>query len=356
MPSMKPHLEGLHRTAPKTESRLPFLRLDMNENPDGLPAGFVRDVLTGIDADYLSAYPEYAPLAQKIAVHNAIAEDNIIITNGSDGAIKTIFEAFVSPGDTVLFTDPTFAMYPIYCGMFNAKPLRIPYKADLSFPTEPYLDAIGPQIAMAVVVNPNNPTGSVLTTTDMERILDRCLECGVLLIMDEAYYYYYNGTAIRRISDFPNLLVLRTFSKICGLAAARIGYAAGDPKIIQQLFTVKPSFDTNGVAVRFAEALLDHPEIVNHALSRTRQGMAFLIDQFQIHGIPFRDGHANFVLVHIPDRVSEMVTRLKKNGVLVGGGFSQEHLKNYLRVTVGSKEKMEQFLKPFLSLWSEIVL
>jgi histidinol-phosphate aminotransferase len=326
----------------------------MNENVDGLPEAFVRRIVSEIDRELLATYPEYGSLLQKIAKHNDILPENICISSGSDGAIKYIFDAYVSSGDRVLITDPTFAMYPVYCQIFDAQSITISYHKDFSFPLDECLNAICPDIRLAVFVNPNNPTGIALERADLIEILNMCAEHDVLLVLDEAYFYHHDETLINEIKSYDNLIVLRTFSKLCALAGARIGYAAAGPEIIQNLYKVKSTFDVNAFAVHIAEKLLDEPGLIKKAIEEVNKGKRFLVNQLNENKVEFRDGKANFVLIKCPGCVQELVERLAKQGILVAGGFPQEFLTDYLRVTVGGIQSMRQFWDVFSGHWEEL--
>jgi len=354
MPLPKPHLNNLCRTPFREKSRKGFLRLDMNENVDGLPQEFVKSVLLDIGPEYLAMYPDYTPLVKKIAEHNRIAPKNICLSNGSDGAIKYIFDSYVSPGDKVVLTDPTFEMYPVYCKMFNAIPIMVPYHEDFLFPLDEFLSTIQADSRMAVIVNPNNPTGVVIERTDLKKILNKCVDQDVLLVIDEAYFYYYDETFIQDIKSYNNLVVLRTFSKLCALASVRIGYAAACPEIIQNLNKVRPAYDVNGFATYFVEKLLGAPELIEQEIKNVREGKNFLINQLQQNNIEYINGKANFVLIKCPGFAEKLINRLREENILVSGGFKYDFLKNYLRVAVGGIQNMRQFCGVFLALWKEL--
>ena len=350
----KTHLRNIYRTPFQERSRRDFLRLDMNENPDGLPDEFVREVLKCIDANSLSMYPEYTSLITKIADHNNVGSENICIANGSDGAIKYIFDAYVAPGDHVLLTAPTFAMYPVYCEMFDARSVFVPYRDDFSFPLNQFLESICEDIRLAVLVNPNNPTGVAISRSDFLKVISRCCDNDVMCIVDEAYFYYYDETFIQDIKTFENLIVLRTFSKVCSLAGARVGYAAASPEITLNLNKVRPTYDVNGFAALFAERILDAPQLVAQAIENAREGKDFLVNQLRQNNIECVAGMANFVLIKCPGLVGKLVDELRKEKILVSGGFKQHFLKDYLRVTVGSLSKMTHFFDVFFCTVAKI--
>ena len=347
----KRHLADLFRVDLDGKSRKGCLRLDMNENVSGLPEDFVKEVLSGIDAGHIAAYPEYRGLKEKIAAHNGIEVKNICLSNGSDAAIKYIFDAYISPGERVLMTDPTFAMYPVYCNMFNAVPLIAEYRRDLSFPEDDFLRMLNEGVKMAVIVNPNNPTGSILQKGKIQSIIDKCAAKDIIIVIDEAYFYYCPETLIRLVNEYKNLIVLRTFSKLCGIASLRIGYAAACPEIISGLSKVKPTFDVNSLAVLFAEKILDSPGVIQDLVEATNEGKAFLGEKLAEAGMKYVAGGANFILINCPDRVREIIDGLAGRNILVGGAFRQEFLKDYVRVTVGDKKSMEVFWEAFSEIW-----
>lgn len=351
MPRIKPHLKHLHRTQTDGKSRRGYLRLDKNEGVPGLPEDLVKDILSEINPEYLATYPEYRILQEKVAIHNKLKPENVILSNGSDAAIKYIFDAYISPGDKILLTDPTFAMFSVYCNMFNAKSVIVEYKPDLSFPKKEFMNRISPDIKMAVVVNPNNPTGYASDQNELNTIITKTSKEGVLTIVDEAYFYFYPESVIKEVTNYKNLIVLRTFSKLFGLAAVRLGYAAACPEIIEHLRKVKSMYDVNGLAVLFAEKILDNPDIIQDLIEFANEGKKYLSQKLRDYGIEYKEGWANFVLIKCGHRVDEIVRKLAEKNILVSGGFKQNFLKDYIRVTIGNKMIMEQFWDSFIKIW-----
>ena len=349
MPTIKAHLRDIYRTPHSDSSRREYLRLDMNENLMGLPEGFVREALSEIESRYLASYPEYSTLTKKIAEHNEIDPENICISNGSDGAIKYMFDAYVSPGDKVLLTDPTFAMYPVYCKMFGAEVASFPYNGNFTFSVDRFIDKISSSLSLVVLVNPNNPTGTAIEPEQIEQVVQRCSDHDVLIVIDEAYFYFYDKSCIGWVNQFDNLVVLRTFSKLCGLASLRLGYAAACPEIIASLEKVKPTFDVNGIAAAFGEKILDDPKMMEDQISSVNKGKTFLKEALESHGVEYQAGEANFILIKCQGKVNEISERLREKKILVAGGFKQAFLRDYIRVTVGSIECMRLFCDAFFN-------
>jgi histidinol-phosphate aminotransferase len=354
MPKIKKHLKDLYRTRPAEMRRKGWLRLDMNEGSHGLPPAFVKSVICDLDPEFLLTYPSHIELIDRIARHNGLSQKNICLGNGSDSVIKYIFETYISFGDKVLMTDPTFAMYPVYCKMFNAKPVVVSYRQDMTFPYEAFIEKLKKGVKMAVVVNPNNPTGDTLSPGALLSIIRKASEKDVLLVVDEAYFYYYPKTAIKLVNKYKNLIVLRTFSKLCAMANLRVGYAAAAPEIIENLNRVKPSFDVDGVAALFASKLLARPEIMRSMIRHTKKGSDYLCAMLKKEGIEHIAGNTNFILIKCGVAVSDIMRKLALRGIFVSGNFKQPFLKEYLRVTISNKVQMQFFWKDFIKIWKAI--
>ncbi|MBZ0165417.1 MAG: histidinol-phosphate aminotransferase family protein [Candidatus Omnitrophica bacterium] len=350
MTDVKACIESLVRIQPDNEARESCLRLDLNENVGGLPEDFVRGVLSRVDAEYLATYPKYRRLREQIAGLHNLNANNISLGNGSDGSIKYLYESYIAAGDRVLLTDPTFAMYQVYGDMFEARTVSVPYNADFTFPMESFKCALTDNIKLAVLVNPNNPTGTALNRKDMESIVKQARDHNVMLLVDEAYHYFCDDTAMPLITKYPNLIVLRTFSKLCALAATRIGYAAGPADIIGNIEKVKPTYDVNGLGVLFAQALLDQPEIIEQLIQKFQKARDHLQQRLSAAGIPFRAGNANFTLIDVGQNAAEVLDKLREKKILVGGGFAQPNLANYIRVTIGDISAMDIFVNTLLPI------
>lgn len=352
MPIIKKHLKQLERSLGIEKDRRKYLRLDMNENVTGLPDEFVKLILKEVDSKLLAMYPEYDTLKDIIARHNNIKANNIYLSNGSDAAIKSIFEAYISKGDNVLITNPTFAMYPIYCEIFQAVSLVANYKSNFSFPKEKFLEMISKNVKMAVIVNPNNPTGTILTKSELLEIIKKAAINDVLLIIDEAYYYYYPETMINQIDIYNNIIILRTFSKLCGIAGLRLGYAAACPDIIVGLNKVKSSFEVNALSLLYAERLLEKPSIIKKMIDEFRDGKEYLIQELREESISYEIGYGNFILIKCGKRTNEIKMKLANDKILVKGGFKQDFLKQYLRITIGRQKEMKRFWISFQKIWN----
>ncbi len=354
MISLKPHLNEIFRTGPSKLNRKEFLRLDMNEGFAPMPDSFIQQVLSEVDKNFLSSYPDYSEVIERLSSHNNVRPENICISNGSCAAIKYMFDAYVSEGDKVLLTDSTYAMYPVYCRMFGANVITIDYHPDLSFPYEEYLNALTHGIKMAVLVNPNNPTGSVLSDDMMLNLIKKAEECNILIVIDEAYFYFHSDTAVEFLTHFKNLAIIRTFSKLFSMASLRMGYVIADSNIINGLVKVKPSYDVNGLAVLFIRRILENPSLIKEFIKSINAGKKYLYDKLETERIPYRKCATNFILINCGERIETVVEDLSEKKILVSSGFRQDYLKGYMRVTAGTESIMERFWDSFIRIWESL--
>src|SRR5438034_6064193 len=231
----KPTLKHLYPYTILQEGRYGKLRLDKNEDTVGFPPEVVRDMLAGVSADFLSAYPEPYTLYHKLADYHKVDVNCIMVTAGSEMAIRYLFEAFLSPGDGFLILNPSFAMFDVYARIIGADIRAIDYDENFSVPVESIVQRLTPALKIIAIANPNNPTGTVFAESDLEKILRAAAENRTIVLIDEAYFYFYTRTMLGRHVEFPNLVVTRTFSKACGIAGVRLGYAVGAPAIMREV-------------------------------------------------------------------------------------------------------------------------
>jgi histidinol-phosphate aminotransferase len=351
---MNKHLENIDRFDPDSVERSgpAYLRLDMNEGVSALPNDFIKEVSSSITSEFLSTYPAYKSLKERIASFDKVKYENITITNGSDCAIKYVFETFVSPGEKVVLTDPTFAMYPIYSSLYQADLESVSYNDNLSFPYENFINSISDSTKLAVIVNPNNPTGSILEKDKIIEILDKASSTNTLVVVDEAYYLFYPETAADLISRYNNLIVTRTFSKVFGMAALRIGYALASSELISAIHTIRPTFDANNLGVLFAEKILSKPDLLDKMIKDSLEGKNYICSKLKEANLCFISGHANFILIDLGDKVNDVLNKLKDSNVLASGDFNQSFLQKYLRITTASKDIMEKFWDIFSKILS----
>jgi histidinol-phosphate aminotransferase len=321
------------------------IKLASNENPLGpSPAALaaMRQVLA-----QLHRYPDGNAfyLKQKLAARLGVHPANLILGNGSNEIIEFIGHAYLGPGADVVVSQFCFAVYPLVARLFGARLIVVPAQR-FGHDLPAMLKAITPRTRVVFVANPNNPTGTVAPRNELARFVEQ-VPANVLLALDEAYLEFLDDPAdfiapIRRNAR-PNLLLLRTFSKIFGLAGLRLGYGIGHPDLVAVLEKVRQPFNLNAVAQAGALAALDDADHVRRTRENNARGLRFFAETFRRLKLEFIPSAANFVLVRVGDgqRVFEAMQR---QGVIVRpmGGYQ---LDEWVRITVGTPAENERCVK-----------
>lgn len=329
------------------QNRYDCLRYDMNENPEGLPKDFVDSVLKEITPEFLAIYPEPDKFLNKYANFICAKYENVIATNGSDMAIRYILETFGETGKKVVTVSPSFEMYWVNCNILGLKHKAVAYNDDLTIDIENIVNAIDLDTRVVVLLNPNNPIGNVYSEEEFKLVLKKTQEVGAILVVDEAYHYFYKNTFIQYALNEPNVIVLRTFSKMFSIAACRLGVAISNPQIIDYIKRSKLTFDVNSIALLFGEKLIDHPEVYEKLIQIQDEGKAYVLANLKENRYECRDCKGNFIFVKPKHNALTVVKQLEQQYNVLVHGYSNSLLKDYIRVSTGSKKSMETFLKYF---------
>jgi len=332
------------------QGRAGFLRLDMNESPGGLPAEFTAVVTAELTPEYLAMYPEEDRLKGLLADYLSsesgcpVTAGNLCLTNGSDMAIRYLYEVFAEPGRRVVTVAPSFEMYRIYSQIFGLRHCPVMYHDDYTLPVEELLAAIDDDTDIIVLLNPNNPVGRALTGAEFDRIADRAAAVGALIIVDEAYHYFYPQTFMKQALIRDHVVVIRTFSKLLSIAGCRLGFMTACPAIIEYVGHVRPSFEVNAVAVKFAEKLLEQPQLIQSMQAEAQQGKDRLVRELLKQGYPVMAQEGNFVFLQPKNLPADQLSaKLRERRILVKT-YAAPLLKDWIRVSTGAEQYMNAFL------------
>lgn len=342
------NIQNLYRVKFHDE-RSGILRLDMNENPQGLPDDFVEALKRKITPELIATYPEKDRLTALIAEHNNVLTQNVSVTCGSDEAMRLIFQCFGESGKEVLTVTPTFEMYDVYSKMFGMRHVVVEYNSDFTLPSERLLTKITKDTGIVVLLNPNSPIGECWRETDARAIIERAGAVGAIVVVDEAYHYFCNSTFMPFIKEYSNLLVLRTFSKLFSCAGLRIGYVCGDEKLIHYVENAESTFNVSNIAILFVEELMKRPDIISELVQIEREGRNWLSERLRVSGYEVISKEGNYVLFKPHHSSREVVSRLKKSGIWVRD-YSRGILNGWIRVSTGSVACMERFFEQLSSV------
>jgi histidinol-phosphate aminotransferase len=327
-------VQRLQKYRPPPEGREGKLRLDFNENTVGCAPAVVRTLRRALNADFLSRYPEYEEGRAILARYFGVSRQEMLITNGVDDAIKLICDTFVEPGDVLLVPAPTFPIYQFFHGVTGGRTRTVHYDEALRLPAERILRAINKRTRWVALANPNNPTGTLVLKEDLQAVLQAAPR--TLFLVDEAYYDFSGETILPWIRQFPNLVVSRTFSKAFGLAGLRLGFLFANANLAGLMRRVHAVFAVNSVAMVCAVEAIRHEDYVRRyarAVCKNRERLCKWLDSMEICYAP---SAANFVLACVGRRAVQIARRLREKSILVRDWAYDPHLKNYLRMTVGT--------------------
>ena len=316
------------------------MRLDFNENTEGCSPRALQK-LRGLGADTLAVYPEYEAALPQLARHFRVKSTELTLTNGTDEAIQLVVNTFVNSGDRVLVPSPTYAMYRFYAQIMGAEVIEVPYRRDLSFPLEELRGKINSRTRGIFIANPNNPTGSSASPSQLKTLLRAAPRAAVLI--DEAYFEFFGGTALPWIHQYRNLFVSRTFSKAYGLAGLRVGCLFSNATNIAAVRKGQSPYSVNIAAVAAAlEAAKDKAFIRRYA-GEVRLAKELLCRELRRLGWKYFPSDANFVLVEFGDRARTMRDLLGEHDILVRDRSYE--LPGCVRITVGTRKQVRALLK-----------
>lgn len=342
---VNPNIENLYRTSYQ-ESRKDFIRLDMNENPEGLPSYFFEKVMAGITPEYAAMYPEMTSLIEKISNNLNFKVENICLTNGSDDAIRLLFEVFGEPGKKVVSVTPTFEMYSVYMKMYGLVHSPVNYEKSFDVNVSKVLDSIDMDTSIVVLLNPNSPIGAPWSESEIRLIIEKASQNNALVVIDEAYYYFSTTTFLLLLNEYSNVVIFRTFSKMLSIAGSRIGYVVSNAHLINMFKKASSTYPVNCYAIRLAEEILDSPQIVEELIENERKGRIFLVNQLQEFNYEYHFNEGNYVLIKSNKPVEVIFSELKQKKILIKT-YKTDLLADWIRVTTGSLEIMRLFWDSF---------
>jgi histidinol-phosphate aminotransferase len=322
-----------------------IIKLASNENPLGpsrLALAAMRQALAQVNL-----YPDGNAfyLKRKLAAKLGVEPANLILGNGSNEIIEFAGHALLAPDADVVVSQYCFAVYPLVTALFGAKLVVVPAK-NYGHDLDAMLAALTPATRIVFVANPNNPTGTCARREALRRLVDS-VPPQVLLVLDEAYIEFLEEPLdllpeIRNGSK-PNLLLMRTFSKIYGLAGLRLGYGIGHPALIAALEKVRQPFNVNSVAQAGALAALDDTRHVEKTRKTNSRGLKLYVRTFRKLGLEFVPSQANFILVHVGDG-QRVFAEMQKRGVIVRpmGGYQ---LPEWVRISIGTPKENQRCLE-----------
>lgn len=325
------------------------VKLSSNENPLGPCPAALEAARKSLDS--VHRYPDgmCTALREKIAAKTGISSENIIVGNGSDELMVFASGALINTGDEGITSENTFSEYNFSIKSFGGKCCRVPLNEGC-FDLEAIAAQINDKTKIIFLCNPNNPTGTYFSEEDLASFMDRVPD-NVVVFLDEAYYDYVDGREAcdypdspRLLERWPNLLISRTYSKIYGLAALRIGYAMGNRELIDALYRAKHAFNVNTPAQEAARAALDDDDFYARSREMTFTGKNYLYKELDRLGITYYPTQSNFLCLTLKTPAPEMYKAIADRGIVIRD-LTSFGLPHSLRYTIGTRENNSRFIE-----------
>ena len=334
MSSYKPPLENRDPEA--------FLLMDFNESPLPPPPGVIQKISEFLNS-HVHIYPKYGDFLEKLGNYSSVPAENLLLTNGSDQAIDIIMRSLLENGEEAAMVHPGFQMYNQTAGTLGCKLNGPQFPGDFHFPHEELKESVNTKTRLIVLINPNNPTGSSISLEQIEDLLKSFP--GIPVLVDEAYYEFTGETCVSLLSSYPNLIVIRTFSKALALPSLRLGYVIASPDFILELQKIRGPYDVNVVAVLAAREQLNNPEhwqkMVRHLMDESKPAIEKYFDEKQVK---YFSSKANFMLVE-PSDVQQACKFLMENKILVRPMRSP--IDHKFRMSLRTMPEMQRFMDVF---------
>jgi histidinol-phosphate aminotransferase len=334
--------------SPPTGNRSDKMRLDFNENTVGCSPRLAEFLKSQITPERLAVYPDYRAVKTTLAAHFNVAPDEFTLTNGTDEAIQVFINTYIDDCGEVLIPRPSYAMYRFYAEVAAAKVVEVEYPAPAyEFPVDLLLARITPQTRAVCISNPNNPTGTGITLDEVEKILQAARDAVVLI--DEAYFEFSGVTALPWIGKYRNLFVSRTFSKVYGMAALRIGCLFSHRENVAFLQKAQSPYSVNMLAAMAAQNAVGDTAYVQDYVTEALAARNLLSSGLAKMNIFFVPSQANFVLANFGSRAIEIRDALRAHAILVRDRSYEAP--GCVRITVGTRAQANRVLEELGAIW-----
>jgi histidinol-phosphate aminotransferase len=342
----RPAVEALTPYVAPLEGRRSLLRLDFNESTLG-PSPKVLDAIRGLPPSAYATYPEYAGLAEAFADSLGVPAGSVEAFNGVDAAIRAVFDAYGGSGATFLTTTPTFGYYEPCARQQGMMLDEVPYTHDLAYPTTEIGKRLREAPRLWFVCNPNNPTGTMLAPPTLLELAASAPD--TLVVVDELYAAFTGVSVLPAALALPNVITLHSLSKAAGIAALRLGFAVGDPAVLDRLRRVTGPYDINMFAVVAGRAALEDAEHTRRYVDEVAGAKAWTLAELDRLGVRHSIGGGNYVLVWPPD-CARTVAGLREAGILVRSMAGKPVIDGSFRLTIGTRADMQRFIAAFEAL------
>lgn len=334
---------------PPPEGRVGRLRLDFNENTVGPPRSVLR-ALARLKPEQISSYPEYLATERKLARYLGVRPEQLLLTNGVDEALHVIADGFAEAGKPVLLVEPTFTMYRFYADLLGARVVTLRYDPQLRFPIDDVLRTLRRERPrLFFLANPNNPTGDLLATRTLRKILDSA--CQTMVVIDEAYYEFSGLSVAGWVGRARNLIVTRTFSKAAGLAGLRLGCVIANDEVVAALRRLRDPYSVNAAALAAGLAVAASPGAVRRYAREVAAAREELTKALTRLGVTVYPSAANFLLADFGRSGPELFEALRRRGILLRDRRNDFGRPGWVRISIGTRAQTRTLIRELEKMW-----
>jgi histidinol-phosphate aminotransferase len=325
--------------------RTKYIRLDKNERINNFQKYFLNKIKSKLNSNTITTYPNLKKLYVNLGKSLNLSFKNIIITNGSDLAIKNCFELITRRNSKVITLNPTYGMVDVYCKNFLVNQIKVDCNEDLTFDVNEILKKINKNISLVIIANPNSPTGKIITKKDIQKIVSKSKKNNCYILIDECYFHYSKSSVSNLITKYDNLIICRSFSKI-GLAGCRIGIIITNSKLRNLLYKFRPFYEISSFSALVLEIILKNKKIFKDYVNETLKGKKIVEEYLKSKKINYFPSKTNFMLFNLQDSLltKKLFKIFRKNLFLVNMINISKH-KNLIKFTLGPEFIMKKFIK-----------
>jgi histidinol-phosphate aminotransferase len=340
LPVRKAILERRTYEAP-AEGRWGKIRLDFNENTTGCSKAALA-ALRRLSGKELAMYPEYEAPTKILARYFGVEPAELMLTNGGDDALRVFFDTFVEPRSHILICEPTFPMYRYYAEIAGARVEALRYSRQMEFPLKAVLAALRKKPRVFFLANPNNPTGTLVDKSSIEKILKAAPQTAVVL--DEAYADFSGVTGVPWIQRHPNLFIAKTFSKAAGLAGLRLGAVIAQRESLALVRRALPPFPVNAAVLAAGLAAVRERRTIQQYIRETKRLREWFGGELKKRGVRVFPSAGNFLLAGFGGTGPTFFQKLTRNGILIRER-SKDLGPGFARITIGTQQELRAFLR-----------
>jgi histidinol-phosphate aminotransferase len=325
------------------EGRAGKIRLDFNENTSGCsPAA--RKALARLTAEQIATYPEYDVSTRKLARYFGVKPEELLLTNGGDDALRVFFDTFVEPRTDVLICEPTFPMYRYYAEIAGARVKVLRYGSNMEFPLADALAALRKKPRLFFLANPNNPTGTLVLSGDVQKLLRAATH--TVMVLDEAYAEFSPESSVCWIRRYPHLFIARTFSKAEGMAGLRLGAVMGKSDSLSFVRRAMPPYPVNLAALVAGVAAVEERKTIARYIRDVKRLRSWFARELKNRGVRVFPSSGNFLLADFGEDGHDFFKKLARHKILVRER-SHDIGPGYARITIGTQAELKKLLQLF---------